>query len=73
MRQRVLKFVGMLALVAFIAVNALVVMAVSATRVPMMSGLGQLVFFAVAGLVWVLPAGLIIWWMQRPDRGPGGA
>jgi hypothetical protein len=24
----------------------------------------------IAGLVWVIPAGAIIWWMQRPDPAP---
>ena len=27
-----------------------------------------LIYFAVAGIGWALPAGLIIRWMSRPDR-----
>jgi hypothetical protein len=72
MRQRFRKLVGTFALLAFIALYALIVMALAATKLPSLSGLGQLVFYAVAGLLWVLPAGLIVSWMQRPDREPPG-
>jgi hypothetical protein len=68
MRQRVRKLVGTIVLVAFIAVYALLVMALAASRLADLPAAGQLVFYAVAGLLWVLPAGLIIAWMQRPDR-----
>ena len=27
----------------------------------------QFAFFLTAGLAWVIPAGLLIHWMQRPD------
>lgn len=30
-----------------------------------------LIYFAVAGIGWALPAGLIIRWMSRPDPGQG--
>jgi hypothetical protein len=70
MRQRVRKLFGTFALLAFIALYALVVMALAATKLPGLSGLGQLVFYVVAGLLWVLPAGLIVSWMQRPDASP---
>jgi hypothetical protein len=30
-------------------------------------GLAQLAYFVVAGLLWVIPAGLLIRWMQRSD------
>jgi hypothetical protein len=34
------------------------------------SKLVELVFYVVAGLAWVIPAGLLIRWMQRPDPEP---
>ena len=37
---------------------------VSATLAPAWA---QFAYFLVAGLLWVLPAGLLIRWMQRPD------
>jgi uncharacterized membrane protein len=30
----------------------------------------QLAYFLIAGLLWVLPAGLLIRWMQRPEAAP---
>jgi len=29
--------------------------------------MGAIAFFLTAGLAWVIPAGLLIRWMQRPD------
>ena len=30
----------------------------------------DLLYYVVAGLLWVLPAGLLVRWMQRPDPAP---
>lgn len=68
MRQRNRKLVGTIVLVVGLAVYALVAMAVS-VRLPTWSGPVQAIYYAVAGLLWVLPAGLVITWMQRPDSG----
>ena len=46
---------------------ALVAMTIGAARLPGTSTVVQTLFFAIAGLIWVIPAGLIIKWMQRPD------
>ena len=27
----------------------------------------ELVYYFVAGTLWVIPAGALIWWMQQPD------
>lgn len=27
----------------------------------------EVVYYVIAGLAWVLPAGVIVWWMQKPD------
>ncbi len=34
---------------------------------------GELVFFAIAGFGWALPAGVIIKWMVRPDADDGAS
>ena len=36
------------------------------------SKLAELAFYIVGGLLWVIPAGLLIRWMQRPDPPAGG-
>ncbi len=70
MRQRVRKLIGTATLAVFVPAYALVVMTIAAARLPGTSTLTQTIFFAVAGLAWVLPAGFLITWMQRPDRAP---
>ena len=68
MRQRLRKLVGTIILVAFVSLYALTAMTVAAAKLPGASGWVQLIYFAVAGLLWVLPAAPLIRWMQKPDR-----
>ncbi|HET7714341.1 MAG TPA: DUF2842 domain-containing protein [Bauldia sp.] len=70
MRQRTRKLIGTAFLAVFVPFYALVAMTVAAARLPGTSGVTQALFFAVIGLVWVLPAGAVIYWMQRPRRAP---
>ena len=67
MRQRSRKLVGTIILVAFVSVYALTAMTVAAAKLPGSPGLVQLLFYIVAGLVWVVPAAILVRWMQRPD------
>jgi hypothetical protein len=67
MRQRSRKFFGTIVLVAFISVYALTAMTIAAAKLPGSHGLVQLLFYIVAGLVWVVPAAILVRWMQRPD------
>ena len=71
MPQRVRKLVGTVLLVAFVALYALLAMTIAAAKLPGTSGWVQLVFFLVAGLLWVLPAAALIAWMARPDKPAG--
>lgn len=68
MPQRVRKLVGTVLLVVFVALYALTAMTIAAAKLPGTSGWVQLGFFVVAGLIWILPAGLLIAWMARPDK-----
>jgi hypothetical protein len=68
MRQKARKLVGAAALLLFVPVYALVAMTIAGVRMPHASIVTQTIFYSVAGLLWVVPAGAIIWWMQRPDR-----
>jgi hypothetical protein len=67
MRQRVRKFVGTIVLVVFVALYALVVMAIASAKLPGSPVWFELAFFVVAGLIWVVPAGALVVWMQKPD------
>ncbi|NBN62504.1 DUF2842 domain-containing protein [Microvirga tunisiensis] len=61
----------MVALVVFVVVYALVAMVIGDMTLQQSSHLVRFGFFAVAGLVWVIPAGAIIWWMQRGGKQRG--
>jgi uncharacterized membrane protein len=68
MTQRQRKFLGTIALLLLIAVYALIAMGVAIVlQVHNVSKFAELSYYVVAGLLWVLPAGLLISWMQKPD------
>ena len=60
------KLAGAVALIAFITIYAFFAAAVGDIALRNAPKLVQALYFLVAGLVWVIPAGLIVWWMQRP-------
>lgn len=67
MTQRVRKFIGTVLMIALVVVYALLTMTIAVARLAEASGLVTALFFLVTGLLWVVPAGLLIRWMQRPD------
>ena len=60
------KLIGTVVLLAFLGAYALVIASIGAGRIATATPLAQLAFFFVAGLAWVVPAGLLIRWIQRP-------
>ncbi|WP_417684215.1 DUF2842 domain-containing protein [Roseibium sp.] len=62
------KFVGMVVLVVFVIVYALVAMVIGDMTLQQSSTLVRVIYFAIAGLVWVIPAGAIIWWMEKGGK-----
>lgn len=64
---RLRKLIGTVVLVIFVSVYALIVMTIAAAKLPGTSGLVQLLFYIVGGLLWVIPAAILIRWMSRPD------
>lgn len=68
MSPRLRKLIGTMVLVPFVAFYALTAMTIAAAKLPGTSGLVQLVYFMLAGLLWVIPAGALIAWMQRKPR-----
>lgn len=67
MTIRMRKLVGAVLLLLFLAVYALIAMLVAVTLQVNGSKVAELVYYAVAGLLWVLPAAWLIKWMQQPD------
>jgi prepilin signal peptidase PulO-like enzyme (type II secretory pathway) len=68
MTQRQRKLAGTIALIALITVYALLALAVAVVlQVRDANKAVEFAYYVVAGLLWVLPAGWLIWWMQKPD------
>lgn len=67
MNVRTRKLVGMIALLVFLAVYAVVVVAAAIVLQVNSSKVVELAFYIVGGLAWVFPAALLVRWMQRPD------
>lgn len=65
MSARIRKLVGAIALLLLVAGYALVVMLASMFVLPYVGKVGELAFYACAGLLWVPLAGLLIGWMHR--------
>ncbi|QDG78154.1 DUF2842 domain-containing protein [Labrenzia sp. PHM005] len=62
------KFFGMVVLVIFVVVYAFLAMVIGDMTLQQASNLVRFGYFAVAGLLWVVPAGAIIWWMERGGK-----
>jgi peptidoglycan/LPS O-acetylase OafA/YrhL len=68
MKQRQRKLAGTIALLILIGVYATLALAVAVVlQVQNANKVVELTYYVVAGLLWVLPAGLLIKWMQKPD------
>jgi len=65
---RLRSLIGTLLLIVLVIVYALVASAVAVTQLAESSAWVHLAFFAISGLVWVVPAMAIVWWMVRPAR-----
>ena len=68
MPVRLKKLIGTILLIALVIVYALVATTIASTRLAESGWLAHLGFFLLGGLVWILPAMLIIKWMVRPPR-----
>lgn len=68
MSMRMKKFIGMFALLAILSVYALLVMSFAVRILPTASPIAEFVFYAVAGVAWVVPAKYLIVWMNSPGK-----
>ena len=62
------KFIGTFVLIAIIAVYVLLVMRTAVAILPEAGPVLELLYYAVAGMAWVLPVGYLIKWMNAPGR-----
>ena len=66
--MRLRKLIGLVAMLALIVFYALLVMTVAVTTSVPDNKWIEFFFYLITGIAWVLPAGAIIYWMQRPDE-----
>jgi glucose dehydrogenase len=67
MTIRTRKLIGTAATVAFLIVYCLIAMVIGNAALVKLGGLGQALYFILAGLAWLPPAMLLVRWMQKPD------
>ena len=65
MPPRLRKLIGTLAIVALVVVYAFLSMMLAIAILPGTAKWVQLTYYAIAGILWALPAGLIIKWMNK--------
>ncbi len=68
MPVRLRKFIGMILLVTLVVLYALIASTVAVARLGSSPGWVHLVYFALTGLLWVIPAMFIIKWMAKPGK-----
>ena len=69
MPMRLRKLIGTIVLLIFIPFYCLIAAVVGSRVLIDTSGLTQGLYYVVAGLIWVLPAGLVVTWMVKPRPG----
>ena len=67
MRLRTRKLTGTVLLLIFLAVYVTAAVMIGANHVVAAPAWVEFAYFLAAGLLWVIPAALLIKWMQRPD------
>lgn len=65
MGMRARKLVGTILLLVLVAGYSLAVVVMAGALLPEANKAIELAFYAVAGLAWVLPAAVVVRWMQR--------
>ncbi|HEY6921190.1 MAG TPA: DUF2842 domain-containing protein [Methyloceanibacter sp.] len=67
MQVRTRKLIGTVLLLIFLAVYVTAAVMIGANHVVAAPAWAEFAYFLAAGLLWVIPAALLIKWMQRPD------
>lgn len=67
MSGRMRKLAGTIAFLLFLGVYILIAAAIGSGRISEANGFVQFIYFLFAGLLWVVPAAILVRWMARPD------
>ncbi len=68
MNMRTRKLIGAVLLLIFLTVYAFLALAVAVVLQVSESKWVEPAFYFIAGLAWVIPAGILVRWMVRPDE-----
>jgi hypothetical protein len=68
MRMRFKKLIGAFVLLAGLAIYVLLVMRAAVAILPSAGPVVEFLFYAVAGMAWVVPVRYLILWMNAPGR-----
>lgn len=68
MPVRLKKLIGTFLLVALVIVYAIIATLIAVAHLGQSPAWVHLLYFFFSGLLWVLPAMGIIWWMAQPPR-----
>lgn len=67
MTTRARKLIGTIVLLLFLAIYGKVAAVIGSGRITLAPAWVQFAYYLTTGLAWVIPAGLLVGWMQRPD------
>jgi hypothetical protein len=65
LRPRTKKLIGAIVTLVWLPIYALLAMALGIRVLPHAGGILQFVYYAVAGMAWIVPIGLMLPWMSR--------
>jgi hypothetical protein len=65
MNMRTRKALGCFALLAYIAIYAILAASLGVALVPVLPVWAQLIFYAIAGVIWIFPLKPLFAWMNR--------
>src|SRR5690606_27153876 len=68
MPVRLKKLIGTFLLVSLVMIYAVFATIIAVAHLAQSSAWVHLLYFFVTGILWVLPAMGIIWWMEQPPR-----
>jgi hypothetical protein len=69
LKPRAKKFIVAVLVLLWLPVYALLAMAVGIRVLPHAGAIGQFAYYAVAGMAWIVPIGLLFPWMSREPKG----
>lgn len=67
MNTRTRKAIGCFVLLAYLAIYAILAAGLGAALAPRAPAWGELLYYALAGIVWIFPLRPLFTWMNRPE------